>query len=232
MSCETRPGSSLGRRGRADGHGSTTTNPPTVVTGEYDRSTPRSPQRQTSGASKRRRTTPEPPAGIVADEGVTRAITSAVPTCTLMRERWVSGRACARSVTAASTVRLARQASSLTTVLPRRTAARSTPTSASAVRRPGSARAVCTPCTSTPRTREDTSTGSTRTVAPVCIVPAQVVPVTTVPAPATLNDRSTGMRNRSSVGRSTARCAARPSASRSASSPTPVFTDTACGGSH
>ena len=164
--------------------------------------------------------------------GVMRAMTSAVPTCTRIRERCVSGRVPSRSFTRTSTARLALQVGSQTTTFPRPAWFLSTPTRASAVRRPGSARGALRPCTSTPRTRDATSAGSIFTSSPGVTVPAHVVPVTTVPAPATLNARSIGMRNKSAVVRSTALPAAVSRPSRISSSPCPVLTDTGRGTSH
>ena len=57
------------------------------------------------------------------------------------------------------------------------------------------------------------------------MVPLQVVPVTTVPAPATLNTRSTGRRNRSCRDRAAARSDARAKAPRSSSRPSPVVAE-------
>ncbi len=163
----------------------------------------------------------------------TRASTSAVPRWTRTRVRGVSGfRAPASSSIAASSAVAACQPGPVTATWPRASSSLSTPTSASAVRRPGTARSAASPCTSIERTRASRSSGSRRTASPCATVPLQVDPVTTVPAPATANTRSIGRRNTSATGRAT-RCAATPrSAARSSSSPSPVRADVTTGGSH
>src|SRR5437762_1908605 len=115
----------------------------------------------------------------------------------------------------------------VTATSPRASSLLSTPTSASAVRRPGTARAADSPWTSIERTRTSRPSGSSRTDSPTATPPLHVDPVTTVPAPATANTRSMGSRNRSAAGRSTRSTATRPRAPRSSSSPSPVSADTA-----
>ena len=220
------------RRGRGAGKGSSTTPPPIVVTGENDRTTNRSPPRATRGVSSTRRARPCSP-GPIERIWTTRASTSAVPRCTrsLVREP-IGLRAPGSSSTAASSSVVARQPAPVTATSPRASSLLSTPTSANAVRRPGTARSAAWPCTSIERTRTSRSSGSRRTASPTATVPVQVDPVTTVPAPATAKTRSIGNRNRSSAGRSTRSFATRRSADRSSSSPSPVSADVAIDGSH
>ena len=140
-------------------------------------------------------------------------------------------RAVGRSSTAASSALVARQPSPVTATCPRSSSSLLTPTSASAVRRPGTARSAPWPCTSIDRTRASRSKGKRCTALPVATEPLQVDPVTTVPAPATANTRSIGSRNRSSTGRSGSSPAMRRRAARSSSSPSPVTAEVATGGS-
>src|SRR2546425_273370 len=212
--------------------GSSPTPPPIVVTGEKERSTKRSPPRATRGVSNIRRTGPRSP-GAIGRAGTARASTTAVPWCTRRRVRAAIGRgAPGRSSTAASSTLVAAHPVPVTATWPRSSSSLSTPTSASAVRRPGAARCVGSPWTSIERTRASRSRGSSRTDSPTPTEPLHVDPVTTVPAPATAKTRSIGRRKRSSAGRSTSPCARRASVARSSSNPAPLTAEVATGGSH
>ena len=220
------------RRVRRPGYGSSTTPPPIVVTGENERSTNRSPPRATKGVSRTRRDEPRCP-GAIACVCTARASTSAVPRCTRRRVRDAIGlRAVGRSSTATSMSMVACHPVPVTATCPRASSLLSTPTRASAVRRPGAARSAASPWTSIDRTRASRPSGSSRTDSPTATLPLHVDPVTTVPAPATANTRSMGSRKQSSAGRSTRSPATRPNAARSSSSPSPVTTEVATGASH
>ncbi len=215
------------RRMRAGANGSSTTPPPMVVTGENERRTNRSPPRATTGVSSTKRATPRCP-GAIAGVCTARASTSAVPRCTRTRVREVTGlRAVGRSSAATSMSVVARQPDPVTATWPRASSLLSTPTRASAVRRPGTARSAFCPWTSIDRTRASRPSGRSWTASPIATLPLQVEPVTTVPAPATANTRSIGNRNRSSAGRSTRSPATRRNASRKSSRPSPVITEVA-----
>src|SRR5438094_552189 len=124
-------------RGRCAGKGSSTTPPPIVVTGENDRSTNRSPPRATSGVSSISRASPCSP-GAIDRTWTTRASTSAVPRCTRSRVREaIALCAVGSSSTAASSMVVARHPAPVTATWPRANSLLSTPTNASAVRRPG-----------------------------------------------------------------------------------------------
>ena len=134
------------------------------------------------------------------------------------------------SVTWTSSVAVSRHTLSATTTEPRPTAPLSSPGKASAVRLPGSAVRLCSPCTSMLLTRDVSPPGSTRTTSPTATEPLHVDPVTTVPAPETLKTRSTGSRNRSREERTTAFLAASTSASVNRSNPCSVTAEHTTGG--
>jgi hypothetical protein len=82
------------------------------------------------------------------------------------------------------------------------------------------------------RTRACRPAGRNRTASPTATRPDHAVPVITVPTPASENARSTGRRKRSAPARGLSAAARRASRSRSWSSPCPLRTETASGGSN
>ena len=170
---------------------------------------------------------PAPPGTISpASSSATRAGTSSAPRWRCTCVQWRSGGCPDSTRSCASKRRSGACSEGASSHMPRATASRSTPASASAMRCPAPPLAAGASCTRRLRTRTGVAGGDRSSESPTLSSPENAVPVTTVPAPLSVKQRSMARRKPPLRLRSPSPAAQRSRCARKAAIPSPRVAST------